>query len=80
VKQARAAEWVAHLWRDRLGRTSLQVLSEYSVCLTRKLTPHVPPDEAWEDTRTLFGEPAAAYGASRPTARSRHRPRGRPKR
>jgi predicted nucleic acid-binding protein len=146
AKQARAAEWIAHLWRERLGRASLQVLSEYYVCLTRKLTPRVASEEAWEDTRTLFawrpqpvdeallarareieqrfrlgwwdsmvvgaaqlqdcallltedlqdgaafggvtvrspftlaiGEPAATYGV-RPTARSRHRSRGRPTR
>jgi predicted nucleic acid-binding protein len=53
-KQARAAAWLAHLWRERLGRSSLQVLSEYYVCLTRKLTPRVPPVEAWDDARTFF--------------------------
>jgi len=54
AKQARAADWIAHLWRERSGRTSMQILSEYYVCLTRKLTPRVPPDEAWDDAKTLF--------------------------
>ena len=27
--------WLAHLWATRAGRTSIQVLSEYYVCLTQ---------------------------------------------
>jgi predicted nucleic acid-binding protein len=146
AKQARAADWMAHLWRDRMGRTSAQVVSEYYVTVTRKLTPRVAPEEAWDDASALFawrpqpvdeallarareveqrfrlawwdsmvvaaaqlqecvllltedlqdgavlggvtvrspfklevGEPAAAYAAG-PAAKSRHPPRGRPKR
>ena len=54
AKQARAAEWIAHLWRERLGRTSVQVLSECYAAVTRKLTPRVAPDRAWEDAKALF--------------------------
>lgn len=54
AKQARAAEWIARLWRERSGRTSVQVLSEYYFTVTRKLTPRVAPDEAWDDARALF--------------------------
>lgn len=54
AKQARAAEWIAHLWREGLGRTSMQVLSESYTTVTRKLTPRVAPEEAWEDAKALF--------------------------
>lgn len=54
AKQARAEDWIARLWRDGSGRTSIQVLSEYYFIVTRKLIPRVSPDEAWDDTRTLL--------------------------
>lgn len=54
AKQARAEEWLAMLWRDFAGRTSMQVLSEYYYNVTRKLSPAVAPDEAWLDTRLLL--------------------------
>ena len=38
-KQPRAAAWLEWLWRQQLGRTSVQVLSEYYVNVTRKLDP-----------------------------------------
>ncbi|MBI2296300.1 MAG: PIN domain-containing protein [Betaproteobacteria bacterium] len=145
-KQERAVEWLAHLWRESLGRTSVQILSEYYVNMTRKLSSVVPREEAWDEVTALFTwrpqpvdqallqrareveqhyrlswwdsmvvgaaqlqgcvllltedlqdgavfsgvtvrspfmldvrEPAATYAAA-PVARSRHRPRGRPKR
>lgn len=53
-KQARAADWLAFLWRERLGRTSIQVLSEYYVDVTRKLDPGLDPDDAWDDLTALF--------------------------
>jgi predicted nucleic acid-binding protein len=53
-KQARAAQWIAHLWHEHLGRTSTQVLSEYYVVATRKLTPRVPSSEAWDDVEQLI--------------------------
>lgn len=54
VKRPRAAAWLEHLWREQLGRTSIQVLSEYYVNLTRKLDPGLPPDEAWDDVEMLL--------------------------
>ena len=53
-KQARAAAWLAYLWREQSGRTSVQVLSEFYVTVTRKLTPGLAPDEAWDDLMALF--------------------------
>ena len=54
VKQPRAAAWLEHLWREQLGRTSVQVLSEYYVNVTRKLTPGLPPEDAWDDVQALL--------------------------
>jgi predicted nucleic acid-binding protein len=54
VKQPRAAAWLEHLWRKRLGRTSEQVLSEYYVNVTRKLDPGLPAGEAWDDVMALL--------------------------
>jgi predicted nucleic acid-binding protein len=53
-KRARAAQWIAHLWQERAGRTSVQVLSEYYAVATRKLTPRVPSGDAWDDVEELF--------------------------
>ena len=54
VKHARAADWIATLWRDGTGRVSAQVLSECYYTLTRKLRPGLPHDEAWEDISALM--------------------------
>ena len=54
AKQARAEEWLTVLWREFMGRTSVQVLSEYYYNVTRKLVPGVARDEAWMDTRLLL--------------------------
>lgn len=53
-KQPRAAEWVEHLARSRLGRLSVQVLHEYYVTVTRKLDPGLPAEEARADAADLF--------------------------
>jgi predicted nucleic acid-binding protein len=53
-KQLRAASWLELLWRQRSGRTSVQVLSEYYVTVTRKLEPRVAPVEAWDDVSTFL--------------------------
>ena len=64
IKQPLAAAWLARLWRERLGRTSVQVLSEYYVNLTRKLDPGLPDDDAWDDVTTLLAwEPQPVDGA-----------------
>ncbi len=54
AKQPRALAWLDHLWRVQLGRTSMQVLSEYYVNVTRKLDPGLPVDDAWDDVTALF--------------------------
>lgn len=53
-KQARAHEWLAALWRYRLGRVSMQVLHEFYVTVTRKLDPGLPTDEARRDVIDLM--------------------------
>jgi predicted nucleic acid-binding protein len=53
-KQAHARQWIAALWEKRLGRTGVQVLSEYYVVATRKLTPRFSPDRAWDYVNELF--------------------------
>ena len=53
AKHARAAEWIAALWRDRTGRVSAQVLSECYYTLTHKLRPGMSPEGAWDVVRAL---------------------------
>ncbi|HYR33154.1 MAG TPA: PIN domain-containing protein [Burkholderiales bacterium] len=61
LKQARAAEWLERLWQQRSGRTSVQVLDEFYVAATRKLSPCVPEDLAWDEvTRYLAWSPQPA--------------------
>jgi predicted nucleic acid-binding protein len=59
-RQARAAEWLQHLWRSREGRLSIQVLNEYYVTVTRKLKPGLDADTARGDVRR--------FGAWRPVS------------
>lgn len=54
TKRPLAAQWLEHLWRQRSGRTSMQVLSEYYVNVTGKLNPGLSPDEDWDDVSTLM--------------------------
>ena len=53
-KQQRAEEWLAHLWRHRIGRLTLQVLQEYYVSVTQKLKPGMERDAARRDVRDLW--------------------------
>jgi len=53
-KQAIAAQWLEKLWREQSGRTSMQVLSELHVTLTRKLKPGMRPEDAWDDVEALL--------------------------
>ena len=53
TKQQRAHRWIEYLWREREGRLSFQVLQEYYVTVTRKLTPGLPTEEARDDVRAL---------------------------
>lgn len=54
MKQPIAAQCLERLWGEQLGRTSVQVLNEYYVTLTRKISPAVPPEQAWALVKTLF--------------------------
>ncbi len=53
-KQAAAAAELEHLWKNRTGRISAQVCSEYYVTVTRKLNPGISEKEAWKDVEALF--------------------------
>jgi len=53
-KQPRAAQWLGRLWEQRAGRLSYQVLQEYYVTVTAKLTPGLEPAEARDDVRALM--------------------------
>jgi predicted nucleic acid-binding protein len=52
-KQPRAAAWMAHLWEAQAGRTSVQVLNEYYVTVTHKLSPGLDRAIARADIRDL---------------------------
>jgi predicted nucleic acid-binding protein len=54
AKRTAAEALLRELWVEQRGRTSMQVLSEYYVTLTRKLKPAFPPDEAWEAVHNLL--------------------------
>lgn len=53
-KQPLARDWIERLWRDQLGRTSVQVLNECYVVFTRKIKPTLTPSEAWDEIRDLL--------------------------
>ena len=63
VKMPRARAWIESLWESGLGRTSLQVLSEYYVNLKRKAGPAVSAEESWRRVaRFLLWNPQAVDG------------------
>lgn len=51
-KRERAVQWIDVLWRDRLGRTSVQAISEFYVVSTRKLG--IAPERAWSHAERYF--------------------------
>ena len=53
-KQVQAETWMAHLWSNRIGRISFQVLQEYYVTVTAKLDPGLDPESARRDVRALL--------------------------
>ena len=60
-KQARAAHWLATLWAKRTGRLSYQVLQEFYVTVTVKLSPGLDKELARRDIRALWAwQPLAA--------------------
>ena len=52
-KQPRAQAWMAALWESRAGCTSVQVLNEFYVTVTRKLNPAMPLADARADVMDL---------------------------
>lgn len=52
-KQPLAMEWLEALWESREGRLSVQVLEEYYVTVTGKLSPGLEPEVARDDVRDL---------------------------
>jgi predicted nucleic acid-binding protein len=54
TKQRRAQDWLAYLWRENLGRTSTQVLSEYYVNVTRKLAAPIASERAWQEVNAFL--------------------------
>ena len=54
AKRTPARAWLEHLWRERRGRTSMQVLSECYVNLKRMAGPGLTSQEAWDRTSNYF--------------------------
>ena len=52
-KHEQANELVNQCWEERSGVTSVQVLNEYFVTVTRKLKPGLTPEMAWRDLALL---------------------------
>ena len=52
-KQAKAAAWMATLWDRRAGRLSYQVLQEFYVTVTVKLSPGLDKELARRDVRAF---------------------------
>ncbi len=60
-KQAMAAAWMATLWERRAGRLSYQVLQEFYVTVTVKLSPGLDKELARKDVQALGAwQPMAA--------------------
>jgi predicted nucleic acid-binding protein len=52
-KQARAADWMANLWERRAGRLSYQVLQEFYITVTAKLSPGLDKELARREVRAM---------------------------
>ena len=53
-KQSRAADWLIELWKNQLGRLSIQVLNEFYVTVTQKLNPGLSCADARMDIKNLW--------------------------
>lgn len=51
AKQAQVIAWLERLWQRRWGRLSTQVLNEFYVNVTRKITPAMPAGDARAEVR-----------------------------
>ena len=54
AKQTRAGEWMEFVWRSRRGRISMQVLHEFYVTVTQKLTPGIDRAIARTEVRSFL--------------------------
>jgi predicted nucleic acid-binding protein len=54
AKQEIAAGWMETLWASGTGRTSVQVLNEFFVTVTGKLSPGLERGDAWADVQDLM--------------------------
>lgn len=54
LKQKQAMTWMTHLWNEKNGRLSFQVLNEFYITVTQKLQPGMDPHRAREDVRLLL--------------------------
>lgn len=64
AKMPRAHAWIDSLWKDGLGRTSIQVLSEYYVNLKRMAGASLSPEESWRRVaRFLLWNPQPVDGS-----------------
>ena len=54
LKKFRANAWLEHLWAQRTGRTSVQVLLEFYTAATRKIAPRISSEHAWEEATRYF--------------------------
>ena len=52
-KQGLAQAWISQIWTSRAGCTSVQVLNEFYVTVTRKLNPAMPAADARADVVDL---------------------------
>lgn len=53
-KQGRAKAWLDHLWASRTGRISSQVLQEFYVTVTRKMSPGLDREVARKVVQALW--------------------------
>jgi predicted nucleic acid-binding protein len=53
AKQMRCQQWLALLWRQRIGRLSTQVLNEYYVAATRKIPQPLTQGDARAKVRRM---------------------------
>lgn len=54
IKQRAAEAWIEGLWHTRRGRLSFQVLQEFYVTVTHKLSPGMPSEDARRISRALM--------------------------
>ena len=52
-KQQQAHSWLEQLWRQKTGRLSYQVLQEYYITVTQKLSPGLEISDARDDVRVF---------------------------